>query len=99
MKPIRLRKIAKRDLRDAVAWYRTRDPELANRFLDEVFKVLGLLERFPNTGGPVFGVDDPETRQLPVDTFPYQVVFRRLKYRIAILAIAHERKKPGYWNS
>jgi toxin ParE2 len=97
--PIRLRKIAKRDLREAITWYRTRDPELANRFLDEVYKVLGLLERFPNTGGPVFGVDDPETRQLPVDTFPYQVVFRRLNYRIAVLAIAHERKKPGYWNS
>lgn len=99
MKPIRLRRIAKRDLREALTWYRARDPELANRFLDEVYKVLGMLERFPNTGGPVFGVDDPDTRQLPVDTFPYQVVFKRLKHRTAVLAIAHERRKPGYWNS
>jgi hypothetical protein len=58
-----------------------------------------MLERFPNTGGPVFGVDDAETRQLPVDNFPYQVVFKRLKHRTAVVAIAHERKKPGYWNN
>ncbi len=99
MKPIRLRRVAKRDLREALNWYRARDPELANRFLDEVYKVLQMLEDFPNTGGPVFGIADPNTRQLPVDTFPYQVVFKRLKLRTAILVIAHERKKPGYWNN
>lgn len=99
MRPIRLRRIAKRDLREAVAWYRERDPELANRFLDEVYKTLDMLERFPNTGGPVFGVDDPDMRQLPVDAFPYQVVFKRLRDRISVLAIAHERRKPGYWDA
>jgi plasmid stabilization system protein ParE len=95
---LHLRRIAKRDLHDAVSWYRLRDAELANRFLDEVYKTLALLERFPNIGGPVLGIDDVDTRQLPVDTFPYQVVFRRFTNRISILAIAHERKRPGYWN-
>ena len=98
MKPIQLRRVAKRDLREAAEWYRERDPDLASRFLDEVYKVLGMLQRFPNTGGPVFGIRDPETRQLPVDNFPYQVVFKRHPDRIAVLAIAHERKLPGYWN-
>ena len=98
MNRIHLRRIAKQDLREATAWYRDKDPELATRFLDEVFRTLALLETFPNTGGPVFGVNDPDTRQLPVDAFPYQVVFRRLKHRIAVLAVAHERKRPGYWN-
>jgi plasmid stabilization system protein ParE len=98
VKPVRLRRIAKRDLREAVTWYRDRDPELANRFLDEVYRTLALIEHFPNTGGVVFGVTDPRTRQLPVDNFPYQVIFKRYEYRTAVLAIAHERKKPGYWN-
>jgi plasmid stabilization system protein ParE len=98
VKPVRLRRIAKRDLREAVSWYRARDPQLASRFLDEVYKTLAMIEQFPLTGGPVFGINEPQTRQLPVDNFPYQVVFRRLKLRTAILAIAHERKKPGYWN-
>ena len=85
-------------MREAVAWYRRRDPQLANRFLDEVYKTLAMLEQFPNIGGPVFGNSDPNTRQLPVDTFPYQVVFKRFPDRISVLAIAHERKRPGYWN-
>jgi hypothetical protein len=59
---------------------------------------LAYLSGFRNTGGPVFGVLDLNTRQLPVDNFPYQIVFKKLKYRTAVLAIAHERKKPGYWN-
>jgi plasmid stabilization system protein ParE len=90
--------VAKRDLRKAVEWYRDRDTELANRFLDAVYRTLALLEQFPDTGGPVFGVLDMNIRQLPVDNFPYQVVFKKLTYRTAVLAIAHERKKPGYWN-
>src|SRR5881398_3688797 len=43
--------------------------------------------RPPARGGPVFGVDDSATRQLPVDTFPYQVVFKRFPDRISVLAI------------
>lgn len=95
---VHLRRIAKRDIREAVSWYRARDPELADRFLDEVFKTLTMLERFPNTGGPVFGIADAATRQLPVDNFPYHVVFKRFPHRLSVLAIAHDRKKPGYWN-
>jgi plasmid stabilization system protein ParE len=97
LKRVHLRRIAKRDIREAVAWYRRHDPELANRFLDEVYKVLALLEGFPDIGGPVFGVADSATRQLPVDTFPYQVVFKRFQDRTSVLAIAHERKRPAYW--
>jgi toxin ParE1/3/4 len=97
VKPVRLRRVAKRDLREALAYYRERDADLARRFLDEVYRALELLERFPSTGGPVFGIEDPRIRQLPVNNFPYQVVFKRYEYRTAVLAIAHERREPGYW--
>jgi len=40
VKPVRLRRIAKLDLREAVVWYRERDPDLASRFLDEVYRTL-----------------------------------------------------------
>lgn len=99
MKPVHLRTVAKRDLREAANWYRERDPDLARRFLDEVYKALDLLERFPGTGGPVFGIANRHIRQLPVNNFPYQIVFRRQEYRTVVLAIAHERKAPGYWNN
>ncbi len=98
MKRVHLRRIAKRDLREAVRWYRERDPALASRFVDEVYRTLALLEQFPETGGRVFGNDDPATRQLPLHDFPFQIVFKRFPTRTSVLAIAHERKRPGYWN-
>ena len=98
MKRVHLRRIAKRDIREAVTWYRERDPELANRFLDEVYRTLAMLEQFPNIGGPVFGIPDKATRQMPVDNFPYYVVFKRFANRLSVLAVAHDRKNPGYWN-
>jgi plasmid stabilization system protein ParE len=97
VRPVRLRRAAKRELNEAAEWYRERDPEVAARFLREVFRAIALVESFPLTGGPVFGVDDPDIRQLPVSNFPYHVVFKRLAERIVILAIAHDRRKPGYW--
>lgn len=98
MRLVRLQPGAKQDLREAVEWYRARDADLANRFLDEVYKILALLERFPNIGGPVYGIDDADVRQLPVNNFPYQVVFRRQEHRTMVVAITHERKRPGYWD-
>jgi len=98
VKRVQLRRVAKHDLREAAAWYRSRDPILANRFLEEVYKTLALLERFPNVGGPLPGCADSAVRQLPVDTFPYRIVFKRFPDRTSVLAIAHERRRPGYWN-
>ena len=97
MKPVRLRRIAKRHLLKRVKWYRERDPELAERFLNEVYKTLALLERVPNAGGVVFGVTDPNIRQLPVDNFPYHIVFKKTPLRTIVLGIVHNRMKPGSW--
>ncbi len=36
MKPARLRKVAKRDLREATAWYADRNVDVARRFTEEV---------------------------------------------------------------
>jgi plasmid stabilization system protein ParE len=97
VKPVRLRRIAKQNLREQVKWYRDRDPQLAERFLNEVYKTLALLERVPDSGGMVFGVDDPTIRQLPVDNFPYHVVFKKTSLRTIVLAVVHRRTKPGSW--
>jgi plasmid stabilization system protein ParE len=96
---VRLRPIAKRDLKEAAAWYRERNEEAAHRFMHEVSRTLDFLEQFPLSGGFVPGVDDAEIRQSPVRNFPYHVVFIRLPDRISALAIAHNRRQPGYWNA
>ncbi len=97
MKPVRLRKSAKRDFREATAYYAERNREVAERFVEEVTRTLELIEKFPMTGSPVPAVADTEIRRLPVHNFPYHVVFLRLTDRTAILAIAHDRRRPTYW--
>jgi toxin ParE1/3/4 len=84
-------------LREATAWYRERNGEVADRFAEEVRRTLQHLEQFPTTGSFVPGVDDPDVRSLPVHNFPYRVVFIRLATHISVLAIAHYRRRPGYW--
>lgn len=95
---VRLRRIAKRDLREATAWYRDQNEKVAHRFTFEVSQSLKLLEQFPLTGAFVPSIADPAIRRLPVHGFPYSVIFVRLPDRISVLAIAHHRRKPGYWN-
>jgi plasmid stabilization system protein ParE len=97
LKRIRLRRIAKRDLREAIAWYQERSEEVAERFAAEVGRTLDHLEQFPLTGAFLPSFPDPDVRRLPVHNFPYHVVFIRLADRISVLAIAHDRRRPGYW--
>jgi toxin ParE2 len=96
--PVRLRLRAQRELREATAWYRGQNPAVAARFNAEVVQTLRHLEQFPNTGGFVPGTKDPDVRRLPVHNFPYHVIFIQLGTHISVLAIAHDRRRPGYWN-
>jgi len=93
---VRLRWSARRDLREAIAWYRERNEQVARRFGAEVRQVLEHLEDFPFTGGIVPGLNDPDVRCFPVHGFPYKVVFIRLGNKISVLAVAHNRRQP-YW--
>jgi plasmid stabilization system protein ParE len=96
LKPVLVQAAARRDLRDAAAWYRERNPEVADRFVREVEHTFELIERFPKTGARIPLVDG-KARRLPVAGFPYHVVFEDLIDRIEVLAIAHDRRRPGYW--
>ena len=97
MKSVRLRPRARRELREATEWYRSRNSEVAERFAAEVRQTLRHLEQFPESGGVVPGVSDADVRRFPVHNFPYHVIFIRFDSHISVLAIAHDRRRPGYW--
>ena len=42
---------------------------------------------------------DGHTRRTLVARFPYQVVYRLRPTEIVIVAIAHLKRRPGYWKS
>jgi toxin ParE1/3/4 len=39
------------------------------------------------------------TRRVLLDRYPYFVVFRELDDAIQIIAVAHAKRRPGYWKT
>jgi toxin ParE1/3/4 len=39
----------------------------------------------------------PAIRRIPVDGFPYSLIFREIRGNVQVLAIAHHRRRPLYW--
>ena len=96
MKPVTISDPAREELRDAVGWYRDRDERVAARFTAETRRILELIERFPNIGSRVPGIDDLAVRRMPVHHFPYHIVFIDLGDEIEVAAFAHRRRRPEY---
>lgn len=97
MKPLKITDPAEAELTEATAWYRDRDPRVANRFTAEVRRTLELIERFPQIGERLPHMDDPDVRRMPIHHFPYHVVFADLSAQTEVVAFAHHRRNPTYF--
>jgi hypothetical protein len=42
---------------------------------------------------------DPMTRRILLLGFPYQIVYRLRPAEIVIVAVAHLKRRPGYWKN
>ena len=67
--------------------------EIAQAFIDEFERLLGLLVEHPLIGAS-WGHD---RRRLPMRKFPYSVVYYVRSDEARIVAIAHHRRTPQYW--
>jgi plasmid stabilization system protein ParE len=92
---IRTNSLASLELTEAVRWYESKRPGLGADFLDEVTRAINRLESNPEAGNPMSA--DQRTRRLIVARFPYQIVHRVRPGEIVIVALAHLKRRPGYW--
>jgi len=77
----------------AADWYRERSPAAANAFCDELDRAITAIASHPmRWSSYVKG-----TRRFVLRRFPYSVVYRAGTDGIQVLAIAHARRRPGYW--
>ena len=83
---------ADEELDEAVAYCEERSRD-GVRFLADVARTTSLLLQFPNVGTPVRG----RFRRMILKTFPYQLVYRVHGDEIRIFAVAHLKRRPGYW--
>lgn len=88
---------AKAELADAIAWYEPREVGLGNGLLDDVEAGLESIERDPTR----FAVDESYggrvVRSHMLGRFPYRLIFECRMDDVIILAVAHHRRRPGYW--
>ncbi|MGH2633608.1 MAG: type II toxin-antitoxin system RelE/ParE family toxin [Tepidiformaceae bacterium] len=90
---IAVREFADREASDAVAWYAERSERAASDFADRLQSAFALLEQSPYAGSRI----DRIHRRLPVQRFPYVVIYRVAPEVVTVVAIAHTSREPGYW--
>ena len=78
---------------EAARVYEQRRGGLGFRFIRVVEEVCDKIGEFPEAGAPLGRKD----RKRRVPRFPYDVVYRIAEERILVLAIKHQRRRPGYW--
>jgi toxin ParE1/3/4 len=84
------------EYRLAGRWYEARKEHLGLEFLDAIDKTIERILDQPRSGSPVPGMSaDLQTRRMAVARFPYHVIYLEVNDRIRILAVAHDRRKPG----
>jgi toxin ParE1/3/4 len=97
---VRFEDEADAEYREAARWYERRRNGLGFEFLDAVDVTLEQIVRFPEAGAAVPSVStELRVRRAPVGRFPYHVIYLDLHDTIRVLAVAHDRRKPGYWAS
>jgi len=94
MKPVEFHRSAVREAAAAYRWYADRSERAAAWFVEEldhaVNEVSSAPERYP--------IYLAGTRRILFRRFPYLLVFRELADRIEVIAVAHGKRRPDYWD-
>ena len=95
VRPVEVHPAAVLEAQEAHRWYRERNDSAAKAFLAELDRAVELISENP-TRSPIYLHD---TRHFLLHRFPFAVVYRELGETLQIVAVAHGRRKPGYWQS
>src|SRR6266542_1264247 len=95
---VRLDREADAEVDVAVAWYERQLEGLGLQLLDEIENAKQRIGDAPRSYPHVHEVTaELGARQAQVRRFPYLLVYVELDEEIRVLALAHARRRPGYW--
>lgn len=78
---------------EALLWYSARGEWLGEAFEAEVERALRLISDSPDRWPHVHG----RFKRVLTRRFPYSIVYLQKDARIWIVAVAHGRRRPGFW--
>lgn len=85
---------ARAELRDVRRWYYERSPLSAIAFAHAVDNAVSRILEAPNS----FPSGDHGTRKFVLQRFPFNIFYRPDEAKIVIVAVAHQKRRPGYWS-
>jgi toxin ParE1/3/4 len=98
-KPLEFHQAAAAELESAFDWYLARDERVASAFLDEVSRAIEMIAQAPER----WPLGMADVRKFVLRRFPFLIFYRFYRFyrdlpsMIQILAVAHGRRRPGYW--
>ena len=84
---------AQDEINEALRWYMDRSLRVADRFDDDLREGLLEIEMFPDR----FARYILKTRLYIMPRFPYLIVYLAKPEKIIVVAVAHAKRRPGYW--
>ncbi len=90
---LELHPAAEADAREAFLRYRAADPAVAARFIDALDKAIARVANNPDRWPSYLH----GTRRLLVARFPFAIIYRAAADSVLVVAIAHQKRRPGYW--
>lgn len=95
MRPVRYLEAAENELLAEVAYLEDALPGLGKRFFNEIKRAERLVGEFPEASEEI----RPGIRKRLVRTFRFSLVYAIQPEEIVIIAVAHPRRRPGYWTN
>lgn len=90
---VRILPPAREDFLGAVTFYEGEAVGLGSEFIDEFERALEIIAANTHLGPPFRG----GTRRKLLRRFPFQIIYEAHEDHIMVVAVAHERRRPGYW--
>ncbi len=77
----------------AADWYQERRQETSIRFLSAVYDGLETIAIWPDAW-PQYHYG---TRRFILHRFPFSIIYLEKSSSVNVIAVAHHKRKPGYW--
>jgi plasmid stabilization system protein ParE len=81
------------EAREARRWYARRSVAVANRFISELDHAIAQITAAPQQWSPYLH----GTRVYRLRRYPFLVVYESSAVLVRVIAVAHARRRPGYW--
>ncbi|MCE7902468.1 MAG: type II toxin-antitoxin system RelE/ParE family toxin [Gammaproteobacteria bacterium PRO9] len=93
--PVRFHPAAAEEVENARSWYAERNASVAAAFRAELDRAILAI-----SGNPLRWPRSYDSyRRFPMRAFPFNIIYAARPDFVEVMAVAHYRRKPGYWIS